>query len=379
MSKNKPLPPLAKAPTIYDVAAALGMHKSSVSLALSGKGNLSVATRAKVLSVAREMGYEPNPLAQRLAKGVSKSLVCLCSGALDLGLTTEKILLIQHELAGRGLEVPIYTFAEPIAADGLSQASQVRQICRQQPRAIVCAGQLMGEGAFRELEAYQREGGIVVSYDIPVPLACDQVVFDREDNAYQAARHLIERGHRDVGIGMSNPNQVSLDDEMSPLSLRLKGFRRALREAGLAVRDEWIFLNPTYERGGIEMARQFLHLKRRPTGLCIVNDYVALAFMVEAMREGVRVPDDVSIVGHDNQLVASLCPVPLSSTTQPAQEIAQAVAAMLIERLDGLTTAPRTVVIKGRLVERQSVAVPPQARSAPKRLNERVLIADRRQ
>lgn len=358
MTHTNPMLPLGKAPTIHDVAAALGMHKSSVSLALSGKGNISAATREKVATVAREMGYEPNPLAQRLANGVSKSLVCLCSGVLDLGLTTEKILLIQKELAQQGLEVPIYTFAESAKSDGLSLAAQVRQICRQQPRAIVCAGQLLGDEVFRELEAYAREGGIVVSYDMPVSMACDQVIFDREDNSYQTARHLIERGHRSIGIGMSNPNSVSLDDERSPLSLRLKGFRRALTEAGLPIQDKWIFLNPTYERGGIEMARQYLRLEHRPTGLCIVNDYVALAFMVEVMRQGVRVPEDVSLIGHDNQLVASLCPVPLSSTTQPAEEIAQAVAKMLLDRLDGNTCAPRTVIIKSSFVERQSVTAP---------------------
>jgi DNA-binding LacI/PurR family transcriptional regulator len=275
-----------------------------------------------------------------------------------LGLTTEKILLIQKELAQQGLEVPIYTFAEAATADGLSQAFQVRQVCRQQPRAIVCAGQLLGSAAFGELEAYAREGGILVSYDIPIPLACDQVIFDREDNAYQAARHLIEHGHRSIGIGMSNPNRVPLDGELSPLALRLKGFRRALHEAGLPVRDEWMFLNPTYERGGIEMARQYLRLKQRPTGLCIVNDYVALAFMVEVMRQRVRVPEDVSIVGHDNQLVASLCPVPLSSTTQPAEEIAKAVVQILLDRLDGDTSAPRIQVIKSSLVARQSVSAP---------------------
>lgn len=358
MTKTNSMPPVGKAPTIHDVAAALGMHKSSVSLALSGKGNLSAATREKVVFVAREMGYEPNPLAQRLANGVSKSLVCLCSGVLDLGLTTEKILLIQKELARQGLEAPIYTFTEPAVANGLSQAAQVRQICRQQPRAIVCGGQMLSDGALRELEAYAREGGIVVFYDVPVSLECDQVIFDREDNAYQAARYLIERGHRDIGIGLSNPNLVSLDDELSPLALRLKGFRRALFEAGLEVRDEWIFRNPTYERGGIEMARQFLQMTPRPTALCIVNDYVALAFMVEVMRHGVRVPEDVSLVGHDNQLIASLCPVPLSSTTQPAEEIAQAVSQMLMERLAGNTSPPRTLTIKSRFVERNSVATP---------------------
>jgi LacI family purine nucleotide synthesis repressor len=157
---------------------------------------------------------------------------------------------------------------------------------------------------------------------------------------------------------LSNLNRASLDEELSPQALRLRGFRRALSEADLTIRDEWLFLNPTYEHGGIEMARQFLHLTQRPTGLCIVNDYVALAFMVEVMRQGVRVPEDVSLVGHDNQLVASLCPVPLSSSTQPVEEISQAVSQMLLDRLGGDTSDPRTLIIKSSLVERKSVTAP---------------------
>jgi DNA-binding LacI/PurR family transcriptional regulator len=346
----------AKTLTIHDVAAALGIHKSTVSLALSGKGNVSVATRERIRAAAREMGYEPNPLAQRLANGVNNSLVCLCSGQLDVGLTTEKILQIQRGLSQRGLEVPIYTFAQSIERSH-SQAVQVKQLCRQQPRAIILyAAQLSDEAIFQELENYQREGGIVVSYDVPVPLACDQVVFDREDNAYQAARHLIENGHRDIGISMSNVQPQDLKSTSHAQALRWRGFQRALTEAGLQVRKEWLFLNSTYEKGGLEMAHRFLDLEKRPTGLCIVNDYVALAFMVEVTRAGLRVPGDISLVGHDNQRVASLCPVPLSSITQPVEEIAQAVTQMLLERLQGEQGAPRSLTVRGTLVSRQSVA-----------------------
>lgn len=350
--------PRSKPPTIQDVATSLGMHKSSVSLALSGKGNIAAATRRKVFEAAREMGYEPNPLAQRLAMGVGTNLVALCGGLLDVGLTTEKILLIQKALANQALETPIYTFAAAVGPQGISQAAQTRQVCRQQPRAIVCATPMLDADVFEELEAYQREGGIVVTYDLAAALQCDQVIFDREDNAYQAARHLITHGHRHIGIGVSNPHHWSLEDAHSPLSARLRGFRRALEEADLPVRDEWIFLNETYESGGLEMAERWLQMSPRPSGLCIVNDYVALAFMTAVMRAGVRVPQDVSLVGHDNQRVAALCPVPLTSVTQPAETIAQNVAAMLLERINGDSSPPRTTIIKGSLVERQSVGAP---------------------
>ncbi len=357
---------IRKPTTLQDVAGALGMHKSTVSLALSGKGTISADTRRRVLSVAQELGYEPNLLAQRLAHGQGTTMVCIFSGVLDVGLATEKILLVQKALGSHSLEVPIYTCYDIAGGDvGEAQATQVRQLCRQRPRAIICAAQRVHPAVFRELGTYQQNGGIVVSYDAPVPLSCDQVIFDREDNAYQAARHLLQQGHRRIGIGMSQvggaadtqPGMTTSD----PQNYRMRGFRRALEEFGVPFRDEWFFRNSTYERGGAEMARQFLSLKERPTALAIVNDYVALAFMVEVMRAGVRIPHDLSLIGHDNQPIAAYCPVPLTSTTQPADRVAQTVVDVLLARIADAPSReamPRTVTITGELVERESVAPP---------------------
>jgi len=349
--------------TIQDVARALGINKSTVSQALSGKGTLSQATRTRVLSVAREMGYRPNPLAQRLAHRQSGNMVCIVTGMLDIGLGTSKVLRVQNELAARSLEVPIYTQAGPPGERGESLAAQVQHLCRQRPRAIVCAGSLLPPGVFAELEAYRRDGGIVVSFDMPVPLACDQVVFDREDNAYRAAKHLLEQGHTRVGLGISRiPEGVPEGCELSQ-AIRLRGFRRALEESGVAFRDDWVFFNGAYEEGGEDMARRFLALEDRPTGLCVVNDYVALAFMSEVMRAGVTVPETLSIVSHDDQPIARHCPVPLTSVSHPVEKITQAAISLLTERLDGYDGPPRTITVRGDLVPRRSVAPPPP--SAP--------------
>jgi DNA-binding LacI/PurR family transcriptional regulator len=227
---NKASEMMRKTPTLKDVAGRLGMHKSTVSLALSGKGTISAETRQQVLSAAHELGYEPNPIAQRLASGNGASMVCIFSGVLDVGLATEKILLIQKALAARSLEVPIYTCYDPVSAgnkndlgDGRSQAAQVRQLCRQRPRAVICAAQRVHPAVLTELETYQSNGGIVVAYDTPVSLACDRVIFDREDNAYRAARHVLEQGHRRIGIAMSEIVGGARD----PQGYRLNGFRRA--------------------------------------------------------------------------------------------------------------------------------------------------------
>jgi LacI family transcriptional regulator len=348
-----------KPPTIHDVAGALGLHKSTVSLALSGKGNVSAATRQKVLAAARELGYEPNPLAQRLAHGHRNATIGIFSGVLDVGLATEKILLIQRALSERAFEVPIYTCFDAAGDASKSQAAQIRQLCRQRPRAIVCATQMLERAVFDELYAYQRDGGIVVSFDLPAPLECDQVVFDRDHNAYQGARQLLEHGHRRIGVDIT-PNHAWLSGTAGdPQSYRLQGFRRALEEFGAPLRDEWLFRNPAYERGGAEMAQQFLQLRERPTALCIVNEYVALAFMVEVMRAGLRIPADVSIVSHDNQMIASYCPVRLTAASQPVETIARTVVDLLLDRLEGRHEGPpRTVTVRGELLQRDSVAPP---------------------
>jgi transposase len=104
------------------------------------------------------------------------------------------------------------------------------------------------------------------------------------------------------------------------------------------------------------MAREFLRLKRRPTGLCIVNDYVALAFITEVLRAGVAVPRDLSIVGHENQRITKFSPVRLTSISQPLEDIVNAVAELVMQRLAGSDGPPQTVIVRGRLVEGESVA-----------------------
>jgi DNA-binding LacI/PurR family transcriptional regulator len=343
------------APTLQDVATALGMHKSTVSVALSGKGTLSARTRTHILAKAREMGYEPNPLAQRLANGQRNQEVCIVAG-LDMGLGTEKVLIMQRELTKKELDVPVYTCSDRTGPTSRSKAEQMRQICRQQPRAVICNAYLLSAPVVEQLKRYQANGGLVITYDFPSPLACDSVVFDREHNAYQAAKYLLKRGHREIGIAMATNVFWRAADHRDQQPDRMSGFNKALAEYGQTVRPEFVFEHGTYERGGEELARQYFALDKKPTAICIVNDHVALAFMVEVMRRGVRVPEDLSLIGHDDQPIANYCPVPLTSAVQPTEEIAQSVVDLLLNRLNGNTSAHRTIVLRGSITERASVA-----------------------
>lgn len=330
------------------IALRLGVSRMTVSFALNGNGRLSDEMRQKVLDVARELDFKPNQDAQRL-KGQRPDTVNLFVLWLEPGVGSSKIRCIQDLLKRRGRDVPVHCAG---LRDSTSEANQVEVLAalrRDKPRAIIAATGGLHDGAIEELRRYQDEGGILVAYDHPTRLGCDHVLFDREENTYQATRHLLELGHRDLGIGFHY--------DLWTGDARYKGYQRALREFNVEPRAEWNLeglQTEDYAAAGVTMARQFLALSRRPTAMAIINDYAAMAFLSELRKSGVECPRDLSLVGHDDHPLARHNYVPLSTVTHPTQQIAESVAEYLLSRLAGYDGSPRTVTLQGQLVERES-------------------------
>lgn len=344
-----------KPTTIWDVAARAGVSKSTASRALMGQSNISDGARDAVLLAAQDLGFEPNRNAQNLRSGQGNATIGLFSPILDLGVGTRKMQAIQHLLGTKGYVVPIHAYVYRQIGAPLAPEELLRGLLRDCPRAVVCnTADASLPAICHELERYAAQGGVAVCYDWEPLAVADSVIFDREDNSYRAVRHLIELGHRDIGFYSAR----------GPLSPRWCGAQRALQEVGLSLPREWSFVPPNvmeFEEGAVELAAQFLALRERPTAMCIVNDHAAAAFTSEVMRAGVRVPDDLSIVGHDDAFIARCAPVPLTTVSHPIDALAEAVVEMLESRLKGQYTGPpRQQFVRGQLIERQSTA-PPKA------------------
>jgi len=340
-----------RAVTLQDVARAAGVAKATASYALSGKGQLTPETREAVLRAARELSFEPNPHALRLSNGRSENLVGLFSRHLDLGVGAEKLMLIQQGLGALGYRVPIYTGGYEVNGVGVSteagDAALLADLRRQQPRALICNADGLGEASIAELRRFIQEGGVVVTYDYDLDLDCDQVIFDREDNTYRGARHLLELGHREIGLYMPGAKK-------GPEHPRQQGYFRALREFGATFRPDWMFHGEDYEEGGAGLARNFLAQRERPKAMCVVNDDAAAAFVTELGRASVRVPEDLSVVSYDDLPIARYHPVGLTSVSQPVADIAESAVQLLCRRFENAGAPTRRVVVRGELKVRQS-------------------------
>lgn len=345
-----------KSVTLLDVARAAGISKTTASHALNGKGWVAPSTREAVLQLAKEMGFVADPLAQRLSNGRCQNTIGYFTLDLDLSGRTRQLQLIQAALSDLGYSVPIYAYGYRGCDKIEDQKVLMHALISQRPRAIVCNTAGVRPEAFEALRRFQDEGGIVVCYcygaaaDVP----CDQVIYDEEDGTYLAARHLLELGHRDIGIFNVGQRVVS--------GSNLAGFTRALEEFSVPLHEEWLFRNEgvlRYEEEGELLAKLFMKMKHRPSGICLANDYAAVAFISTLYRAGINVPRDVSVVGDDNDPIAAHSIVPLTTVDYPLEDIARQVIGLLQSRLDGLYSGePRQVAVRSKLVLRDSTAPP---------------------
>ena len=198
-------------------------------------------------------------------------------------------------------------------------------------------------------------------------LACDYVTSDNYAGAYAAVKHLIELGHRRIAF-LSRPIL-----QLMTISERLRGYRDALREADLTPLDPWLVGAANREMEivvalrsysdahsqDVEQIAQHLHARDRPTAVFAMNDMMAMQAMKAARLLGLSIPEDLSLVGFDDEgIVNTLLDVPLTTVAQDAVVLGKRAAEMLIERIEGHDGPPRREVVPTQLRVRSSTAPP---------------------
>jgi DNA-binding LacI/PurR family transcriptional regulator len=325
----------AKRVNIGDVAKAAGVSITTVSRVVNKVPSVTEENRRKVFEAIKKFNFKPNPIAQRLAAGQGNTI----------GLIIPRYEGIFHSYFALQVLKGIGSAAERTRFDLLLHITDGSSA----PPAIVDGLIFIDIYGCEELLDQAIEDGtrVVVLNHFLEDLPVNCVAIDNATAAEHAVDYLAKLGHREIGtITGDLKTQAGLD--------RLDGFVRGMKARQLPVRDEFI----RYADFGLPSARQameaLLKLKQQPTAIFVASDDMALEAIQVAQAKGVRVPEELSVVGFDDSPVAAQARIPLTTVHQPLEEMGRLAMDILVQQVRGKKRSPTKMYLPTRLVERQS-------------------------
>jgi LacI family transcriptional regulator len=256
---------------------------------------------------------------------------------------------IQKEVFGAGYEMIIMHSQETVE----KEVANVQLLLDHQVNGLL-ASLSFGTTRMDHFKAFSREGRPVVFFD-RVDTGGDtcNVVIDNVGAGYAATQHLIQQGCERIAIITSCLERNVYRD-------RFTGFRNALTEHSMPFADDWLMVKDITEQAGMEAARQIIAMPERPDGLFVTNDLVAAACMRSLMEYGIQVPDDIAIVGFNNDPICRLTVPAITTINYSGMEIGRVAARQLISALakEGSSLSTGTTVMPADLIVRASSLKP---------------------
>ena len=302
--------------SIEDVARRAGVSIATVSRALRGLPDVAAATRDRVLSAANELDYVASPFAARLASGRTTT-VGLVVPFVNRWFFSEVIATVEGALRRAGFDLLLYNLSD---AAGRARFFELMPM-RKRVDGVLIASLVLDDAEFEALADLDRPVGLLGT-ERPGFLSAR---IDDEAAARTAVEHLVRLGHRRIGlIGGDTGDPMAF----TPPLHRRAGYRQALRSVGAEP-------DPAFEQcgyftveGGADATCRLLALPDRPTALFAESDEMAYGALREIRRAGLRVPQDVAVMGFDDQPLSDL--MGLSSVQQPVVEQAADVTSRLV-------------------------------------------------
>jgi len=328
--------------TLVDIARRLGISPSTVSRALCNHPDIRKETKEEVRKVAEELRYSPNPIARSLKS----------NRTMTIGVIVPEIKHDFFSSAISGMEEIAYHSGYTII---LCQSNESFE------REVVNTNALM----------HHRVSGVIVSIsqntkcgdhfqDLlrrKIPLVffdrvCDdvvasKVVIDDYKSAYGAVTHLVERGYKHIAH-FAGPKELGICIK------RRTGYVDALNHAQLELRNEFVRYGGLHEQDGYSSMESLLRENMLPDAIFAVNDPVAIGTFQRIKEAGLRIPDDIAIVGFSNNKITTLVDPQITTVDQPSFEMGRKAAEILISTIEDKTVEPKTLVLDAKLIVRAS-------------------------
>jgi LacI family transcriptional regulator len=331
---------LTKQPTISDVARLAEVSRSTVSHVLNGTRFVEQETRQRVLDAVGQLGYRPNTMARSLTTKRTGTVGMVISDASNF-FFSEMLRGVEDVLRPAQYSLTVCNTDEILEWE----AHYLDLLLRHRVDGIIAAATSQHWSALHEAEV--RHTPIVFVDRKFNNLNGPYVGVDNAGGAFLGTEHLIQKGYRKIGL-------LAGFQRLSTMGERLAGFRRALHEYGVPLREEWVVHSPLSIEGGKNAMRQLMTLPEAPEAVFIANNLLTLGALLVMKTMGLRCPDDVAIVGFDDHPWAAVSDPPLTVVHQPARELGQVAAQVLCDFMSGNSEVESPDVLACTLVVRQS-------------------------
>ena len=340
--------------TIKDVARLAKVSISTVSRVTNGAENVSPAVKKRVLKAVKALNYTPNVIARSLESRNSRNIAIVMGRVIEKAFANQSFLVL---LNGIMQVLSEYDYTVVLTSD--TDKTKEMEHCMRLVRSGAVQGVIV-HGSFVNDPLIAR----LVEEDVPFVLSgyppdfpdadttpFNLVSIDAKESAREAVKYLLAQGHRNIGL-------VHARLIRSVERCKYDGYVEAVTEAGLRV-NHTIICEVGYELSDtVAAVKNMLRLRRRPTAIFCTDDQYAIGALHAAAEMKIRVPEDLSVMGHNNHSVGEISTPPLTTVDVSRAQMGRRAAQLLIDMLQDPSRKPQHLYLPTSLVVRQSVAAP---------------------
>ena len=332
--------PANKTPTIYDVAKRAGVSITTVSRMLNAPNKVNPETRERVMAAVDALGFMPK--AEARARAMQQTgRIGVITPFFTAPSFVQRLRGIAESLSPRNYELVVYT----VDSTNHLQSYLSTLPLTSNLDGLIILSLPIGESEVRRLIDHSLPT-VLIEYPHP-KLNCVEI--DDVEGGYMATVYLLGKGHRRIAfLGDTDLPEYSIH----PVSLRLKGFRRALKEARIKLPDAFVRLAPYSQEQTRQVAKELLNLPDPPTAIFAATDFQALGVLKAARQLNIKTPEQLAVIGFDDLDMAEY--EDLTTISQHLDESGRLAVEILLAQIEAPSRPPRHVKLPLALIERQT-------------------------
>lgn len=336
--------PKDKEITIYDIASALDISIATVSRALKNDPVVSKRTKKRIFDLATQMGYRTNHFARNL-RNQKTNTIGIIVHELKSNFITSVLAGIEKVATEAGYDLIIAHSSENLE----KEIANAKNLFEKRVDGLIVSLSFETKN-LDHFKSFKEKGVPVIFFDrVEQEGSNTVVIIDNYKCGYKATQHLIDQGCKRIAI-------VTSSLQRNVYSQRFKGYKDALFDAGIPFDETLLVINDISEKAGIESALQILKMKPSPDAAFITNDFVAAVCIRTLKENGVKIPDDIAIVGFNNDAISNLVEPALTTINYPGIDVGEVAARNLVNHLKGIGNIQNTntIIIRSNLIIRKS-------------------------